>query len=324
MHPTFYSIVPNGLYSTFTICRNEPLSFDVFTKYTKEVKNVFKEHTCLLKEDLSLSLFETSSILDYVKPYLFDKEDWVDYERVMKMSGDELTDIFESYILEDNVPSWLLVSRHYSPKEMHRIFHNRHMSDEEILHQIMFLSFDTIKGERVRISPQRISSLSSQINRKSIYIFDRKINLARLLVAVRTRYGVGHQKAMTIKEAQSYAIDDFLTHLSNHSVAFKEKLICSIKYANSAKSILPVLKQLYKDEKEHIPNGGSAGGVKDGYQLDSTYNLNSPSIHIGRYNFILQYLEEATTDDSYVTVRLYEGFSVWELVYEHFKGATLF
>jgi hypothetical protein len=323
---SFYQIIKNNDSSSLvTICRNEPCSFSILSRYEEEVKDVFSSHSDLLNGDKSISLFETESIFDHLDDkWLYNEDEWSQYKTIMNMSGEDITTLMVDYIREDIVPSWLEVCRWFSPEEMRNMFSIESCSDVEILDTLMFLSFDNITGERARVSLQRIDGMANLGNGRapSEYNFNKGVDWKAIITATRERYSLAREEDKAISWAISCGINSFVNSLAPHD----EKMVSGIKSLASATSSSKAYKTAVKQFMEEnnlslLSNGGGCGSIGEGYSTDYTCGFSNGGFTIKIQNIVLAYKDEENYDmqDMSTKLQTFEEDTLWTAVYNQYS-----
>ena len=100
------------------ISRVEPLEFTIFGQYRNELLSLCAKNKDLLISDRAVSLFENESLMDKLpKTWLYNKELHKSSERMIAMTGDEITALFVNYFKDGICPGWLKADPYFDDLE---------------------------------------------------------------------------------------------------------------------------------------------------------------------------------------------------------------
>lgn len=297
-----------------SVSRDEPLAFTIFASCRNELLSLFAENEDLLVSDRVVSLFESETLMDKIpKSWLYDKELQKSSERVLAMTGDEITALFVNYFKEGVCPDWLEADPYFDSLSFND---DAEQSDLEILDSIAWLDFETIEEPSIRITLDRISLLGSMGSKPDIYLQDRGIDYKKVIDAVREKYGLKSIPNKGYDFVLEGCVERYLLASCENKLNMDE--IKSMANAScDAKNFKSHYRKFLTENKISLTSThGYGGGGGECYQAGGNAGFNNGHFDIAPRGLLFAYSGEFKDFNGFVGEKYkYEGKELWEACY---------
>jgi len=305
-------------YLEVSIERDVPLHFEIKGVFKLDLIAVFNANPTLLTQDMTVSLFESESIMDKIpEAWLYDPKRDANANTLANMSGEEITALFVTYFKEGTCPDWLEPDSYFDDLS----FEQKEQSDLDILDRISWLDFETVEEPTVRITIDRIVFLGSMGSTPDVYLQDRGIDYKKIVAAVREKYGLeyipnrGYDFVLQ-KCAERYLLDSCEGKMTLEEI---KAMVNASADANSFKS---------RYKKFLTENGiplslthGYGGGGGECYQAGGTAGFSGGSFDIAPRGLLFAYNGEFEDFNEFVGERYkYEDKELWNACYSSLSG----
>jgi len=308
------------------IQRQTPIVFGIKEAHVDDLIQVFNENPVLLKEDISVNLFEVQTIMDKIKKeWIYKPIGKVSASIMMGMSGKEITNLFIDYFKNGIVPEWLAAD--YDIKNF-CMDSDKAMSDLEILYQLSWLYFETKDSFSARLSMDRISFVGYSIRADDVYLQNRGIDYQAIIDTVREKFGVPMGEERGLDAVIYECVMKYLRNSSGGKLSDEE----CIELANSSDNP-GQFKQKYKKRIRElgvslVQSSVSSSPHVELYVARSNAGFNNGGFTISRRGIQMAYKNESKGFNGFSgEEKIYEGNELWEVCFnmikEHFQKVAI-
>jgi len=308
-------------YIHVNINRDEPLEFDIKESFQKELIDTLKKNKELVMGDICVSLFETESLLDKIpKNWIYIPTEKSDASNILKMTAEEITDLFVNYYRENICPEWLEPDRYFKDLS----FSECAYSDLEILDRISWLDFETKDTPTVRITIDRISFIGGAAAKNDIFLQDKGIDYKKIVQAVRVRFNLAETPAKGYEYVLRECAEKYLINSCDGKMTIEE-IITMAKKSSSASNFRANFKKfLFQNDIALSMTDGYCGGGGECYTTGGESGFNGGCFRIASRGLQLAFLGTSNGFNGYsLEGKKYKDNELWEACYSSLNQRLL-
>lgn len=294
--------------------RNPLLSLMVVPSHEDAVVKALESNIDLIGNERQINLFESITIMDKLDAAWLFAVDKTGYsEKLIRLTGDEITEIYVNYIENGVIPEWLTPD-----EEFNKLICLDECGEDVLLGRISRCGFVCNDDNASRLTLQQITTTFPSA--KAVCLHDRGISYQSILDAARIKYGIALTESVELDDVVFEGSRRFMRSMFADTKPIKE--LCRIAYdAVNSLEFKKAIEALLKEYSIDITADGGYGDVSiGGYSLKGMHGLKKGQFTIsvsGIHMAYLGYGDKLVEENSHV-LETFKGKNLWETMWYEF------
>jgi len=297
------------------LLRKKPLlSLMVVPEHEDSVINTLESNIDLIGNKKQINLFESITIMDKLDDaWLYTVEKTNYFEKLMQLSGEDITEIYVNYISNGVSPDWLTPN-----EEFDRLIFIDECGEDVLLSRLINCAFICNDEYASKLTLEQITTTVPST--KVVYLHDRGINYQAILNAARTKYSIALSSSTDLDDVVFEGCKHFVGNMFADTLSIEE--LCKVAY--DSKNGLDFKKKIIALAKEYCINENADEGYSEfsmgGYNLEGVNGINKGEFSVsvsGIYMAYLGYAEKIGGGNSH-TLEIFKGKKLWKTMWYEF------
>lgn len=290
------------------------LSLMIVPEHEASVTETLEGNMDLIGNEKQINLFESITIMDKLEAtwlYAVDKTGYS--EKMMGLSGDEITELYVNYIKSGVSPEWLTPD-----EEFNRLVCIDECGEDVLLSRLSRCAFVCNDDNASRLTLQQITTTFPST--KAVCLHDRGIDYQSILDAARVKYSIELTDSVELDDAVFEGCRKFMRGMFADTKPIV--LLCEMAYNSTSsldfkKSIMDLAKECGVDMNTE---GGYENISVGGYTLRGTHGIKKGEFTVSASGIYVAYLGygDKLENENSRDLETFKGKNLWETMWHEF------